>query len=258
MPREISDTSRLKQGRGIIDINKPEAYIPWIKTRDCFKGDGTRHILPDLYYEQRQIHLMSDLEMYVYYMLRSNNKVIEVFEQYPLLPRVKTEEICREYNIKHPQNPKTNKNIVMTTDFLYLCKEERTNTKVWTACAVKPQSQLLNKRVREKLFIEQKFWEAQSLKWGIITENQVDKVYVDNVILCKQGFNDNKITDEYDMLKYLIIHRLINVDMYRLIDLDEVLYKLKEGEIEIEKKLFNPKRYNNDWIRILEDFTKKQ
>lgn len=258
MPREINDKSRFKQGRGIININNAEAYIPWIKARDCFHGDGTRHILPDLYYEKRQIHLMSDLEMYVYYMLRANDKVIEVFEQYPLLPGERTEEICREYNIKHPQNQKTKKNIVMTTDFLYLVKDDRTNTKRWTACAVKPKSQLDNKRVRDKLFIEQKFWEAQNIKWGIITEEQVDKVYVDNVILCKQSFNDNKITNEYDMLKYLIVHKLIKVDMYRLIDLDEVLHKIKEGKIEIEKKLFNPKRYNNDWIRILENLTKKQ
>lgn len=254
MPREISDSSRLKQGRGIIDISNPESYIPWIKARDCYHGDGTRHILPDLFYERRQIHLMSDLEKKLYYMLRGNEKVLDIFEQYPLLPQDKTEEICHLYSIKHPQDPKTKKNIVMTTDFVCIVKDQ-TDKRQWVACAVKPESQLNDGRVSEKLFIEKQFWKDKNIRWGILTENQVDNVYVNNVILCKNGYKDNKMKNKYDLLKYLIVHKLINVDMHQAIDLDNILVRVLEGEIKIEQNLCNAKRHNNDWFRILESFT---
>ena len=62
--KEISDEGRLKQRRGEIDITKPWNYRPWLHTRDCRKGHGTRHIIRDLFYICRLIYLMSDLELH--------------------------------------------------------------------------------------------------------------------------------------------------------------------------------------------------
>ncbi len=154
MSKELSYEGKMRQERGKIDLDHPENYIPWILARVC-KGDGTRHMIPDLYHRNRTIHLMSDLEKDVYYTLRSKENVLELFEQYPLLPLSKTEEICDKYNIVHPKHPKTKKEIILTTDFLVIIRD-KDGIKKWKAYAVKPTSMMKNHRTREKLYIEKK------------------------------------------------------------------------------------------------------
>jgi hypothetical protein len=241
MPREISDNSRLRQNRGIIDINHPEDYIPWIKARDCFRGNGARFEIPDLYYKSRYIHLMSNIEKEVYYTFRSNENVIELFEQVPLLPLSKTEELCDLNDIKHPKNPRTKKNIIMTTDFLLLVKG-KDGRKEWKACAVKPSNDLYNNRVRQKLFIEKLYWESKEIQWGVMTEQQINKNYVNNVILCRSGYTGIGNGTKYDILKYLIAQKQIEIDMNRPIDLDDIIVKIQKGDIDIGREsLLNEK-----------------
>ena len=232
MPREISDKGRLRQNRGMIDINNPECYVPWIKARDCFRGDGTRHVIIDFYHKNRTIHLMSDIEKQVYYTLRSNENVIELFEQFPLLPLSKTEELCDKYGIKHPRNPRTNKNIVMTSDFLLMVKD-KVGKKKWQACAVKLSTDLNDRRTREKLYIEKKYWEDMGVEWGTATELQVNKIYVKNIILCKSGYTGMGNGTLYDIVKYLIVQKEINVDMNIPIDLDDLVCKIQKGDITV-------------------------
>lgn len=241
MPREISDKGRIRQNRGKIDLNNPENYVPWIKARDCYGGDGTRHVLTDLYYKNRAIHLMSDIEKDVYYTLRSNENVFELFEQYPLLPLNKTEEICIKYGIKHPKHPITKKNIVMTSDFLIIVKDKDGKRK-WQACAVKISTDLNDIRTREKLFVEKMYWENMNVNWGVITEQQINKNYVKNVILCKSGYTGLGKGTIYDIIKHLIILGDINVDMNTPIDLDRLVYKIQKGEIVVGRTdLFDEK-----------------
>ena len=255
MPREISDKSRMRQKRGRIDLLHPEDYNAWIHTRDCFHGDGTRHLIPDLFYEKRVIHLLSDLEKQVYYFLRSNEKILELFEQFPLLPLSKTEDICKKYNIKPPQNPITKKNIVMTTDFLIIFKENNEEKK-WVACAVKPSSKLEDQRTKEKLFIERKYWETLGVRWGILSELQIDSIYVKNIILCRNGYKGPINYTAYNIVKFLIVYNLINVDLHKLIDLDEVIKDIQKGRIKIEPDICNEKRSNINKLQSMFDFPK--
>ena len=84
MGRKINASAKMKKGIGAIDLEHPEQYKPWIQTKEMTSGSGRRHIIPDLFYPERMIHLMSDLEKNVYIMLRKNEHVIELFEQVPL------------------------------------------------------------------------------------------------------------------------------------------------------------------------------
>lgn len=232
MPREISDESRFRQNRGRIDLNNPQNYIPWIKTRDCFRGDGTRHLIPDLYHTKRIIHLMSNIEKDVYYTLRSNINVIELFEQFPLLPLGKTEELCDKYDIRHPNHPWKKNNIVMTTDFLIMVKG-KDGKKKWKACAVKQSSDLDDRRTKEKLFIERMYWESIGVQWGLMSELQINKTYVNNVILCKTGYTGSGDGSLYNIVKNLIIRNKIDVDMYAPINLDDIVKRIRKGDLNI-------------------------
>ncbi len=171
MPRELSDTTRKQRKRGIIDLSKPEEYLPWLTCRECMHGSGRRHSIPDLKYPTRTIHLMSDLELSVYFMLRKNPKVQELFEQVPLELRL-TQFICEELNIYHPSNPRTKKPIVMTTDFVAYVWENK--ALVPKAYAVKPFCELEDRRVYSKLLIEKRYWEQKGIEWAVITEKNLD------------------------------------------------------------------------------------
>lgn len=164
---ENSVVTKTKKGQGIIDLSKPWEYKPWIHAREVSNGSGRRHVLNDLKYPNRKVYLMSDLEKKVYYYLRRNNNVIELFEQFPLNIQ-KTTNLCEELNIVHPRNPKNGKRIVMTTDFLALI--DNNSKSEYQAFAVKFSKDLNDKRTKEKLVIEKKYWESLNIKWCVITE----------------------------------------------------------------------------------------
>ena len=167
MPRGPSDKTKLGRGWGVIDVSKPWLYNPWIRPQELFNGRGRRHFIPDLKYPERMICLLSDLEKNVYYLLRRDPVVIELFEQYPLQQEV-TENLCKQFGIKHPKDYKTHKNKIMTTDFVAIIQgpvgeEVR-------AFAVKPKRFLSDERIKEKLFLEMKYWEQYNVPGCVITE----------------------------------------------------------------------------------------
>lgn len=169
---ELSIKGKNDRRYGIINIDAPWEYQPWIRAQHLYKGKGRRHVLRDPKYPQRTIHLLSDLEREVYYMLRKYQNVEEVFEQYPLDLQTTT-EICERTNITHPRHPKSKELIVMTTDFLVVARIE--NKQELRAYAVKPSGELRDSRVLEKLKIEQLYWESLKVPWCVIDEQDVQK-----------------------------------------------------------------------------------
>lgn len=63
-------------------------------------------------------HFLSQLELSYFYTLEWSVSVIDIREQYPLIPPKSTLDIADRLNIKPPTDPKTKLPIVMTTDFL--------------------------------------------------------------------------------------------------------------------------------------------
>lgn len=221
MAAEKSNKSKLKENRGIIDLTNPKDYVPWIKTREFTRGEGTRYCIKD-FYNGRPIHLMSGLEKDYFLITRWNNKVLEVFEQVPLLPLELTQKISKECGYLHPKNPKTSEDIIMTTDFLILVKRDDGSVE-WFARAVKPKKELKKKRIREKLDIEFRYWKNNGIKWAVITEDNINKTFADNIELIRNGF-EYKETDKnpINALKYLIASKKILVDMEKKLDLQEI------------------------------------
>lgn len=171
MPGKVmSDRSKIERGYGIVDLSAPWEYKPWIHIREVCSGNGRKHVVSDLKYPERKIHLLSDLELRVYYMLRQDEHVLELFEQYPL-DLEKTLCLCEEMNIKHPVHPDTKHYCVMTTDFLAFVSIN--GIKGYRAYAVKTSSDLNDERVIEKLKLEQLYWNALNVPWSVITEQNV-------------------------------------------------------------------------------------
>lgn len=184
------DKNKLIEGRGMIDLSKPENYLPWIKTNEFTKCQGTRYSIKDMF-NGRSIHLMSGLERDYYYITRWDSKVIEIFEQYPLFPVETTIDISNKLGYQYPKRTYKNELFTMTTDFLILAKDKNAKLK-WFARSIKPKSDLNKIRVREKLKIEQMYWENKGVHWSVITEDNINTVKADNIQLISQGLYDGK------------------------------------------------------------------
>ncbi|WP_303868681.1 TnsA endonuclease N-terminal domain-containing protein [Acetobacterium wieringae] len=172
--RKNSIDKKLKEGRGIgagID------YKPWLVIQDVSSlGRSTR--LKGIKIP-RQYEFLSDLEKNYFYLLEFSDYVVDIREQYPLLPLEDTLLIADELGIIHPRNPQTNEPIVMSTDFVVTMKNDG-NIKDH-ARTVKMKKELSNERILEKFEIERVYWERHQIDWGIVTEEEINKTTAQNI-----------------------------------------------------------------------------
>src|SRR5699024_12046965 len=99
--------------------------------------------------------------------------VLDIREQFPLLPQEETIVIAEELGIKHPADPKTGDPIVMSTDFLLTVDKGQGVFEV--AHTIKMKDKILEERVLEKFVIEGVYWEGSGIILGIVSEEEVDK-----------------------------------------------------------------------------------
>jgi len=110
----------IKEGRG---SGVGENYKPWLNIQDVSsKGRSTR--LKGIK-TNRQHEFLSDLERNYFYLTEYSDFVVDIREQFPLLPLEETIVIADELGLKHPTDPKTNEPVVMTTDFLLTVDKRR-------------------------------------------------------------------------------------------------------------------------------------
>lgn len=250
----------LKEGRG---QGVGSVYKPWIRIQDVpslgrvtrLKGIKTN----------RQHEFLSDLERNFFYILEYSDTVIDIREQFPLLPLEETILIAKELGIEHPQNPDTGEFIVMTTDFLISINSNKGKKEV--ARTLKHKDELLNKRVLEKFEIERIYWKSREIDWSIVTETDIDKDIANNISYI-HGYNHIKdidsfvnigiyelqdiiyefikriidsnrtmrsICNEFDndlclekgsalsLFKYLVINKIINIEITKKIDVNSVI-----------------------------------
>jgi len=168
---------RIKEGRG---QGQGEYYLPWLRVQD----GGSLGFLcrPPGWTTGRTHHLLSKHERNYFYILDWASCVVDIREQYPLLPLDRTLEIAERLRIKHPTDPHSKEPVVMTSDFLIdWITDDGVIQKIRT---VKPSDQLEFNRVIEKFEIERTFWEEQNFDWGIVTEQEIkeQKILTGNVM----------------------------------------------------------------------------
>lgn len=172
----------LKEGRGQgfgVD------YKPWLSVQDVPSfGRENREIGMKVH---REYTFLSDLEDRYFNILDYSYSVVDIREQFPLLPIEETIFIANELGIKHPTDPFTGENIVMTTDFLITVSENGRNKLL--ARTVKMSSDLDSERNIEKLEIERRFWCKQEVDWGIVTEREINRVFADNIKFVRKYYD---------------------------------------------------------------------
>lgn len=180
-------------------------YTPWILIQDVPSlGRATR--LKGIK-TSRQHEFLSDLERNYFYILEYSDTVVDIREQFPLLPLEETVLIAKELGIKHPTDPKTSEYTVMTADFLVttIRNEELINV----ARTIKSKEDLINKRTLEKFEIERRYWEKQEVNWGIVTENEIDKTLAQNISYMHSYYNDLYELDSFISIEKEVVDDLV-------------------------------------------------
>lgn len=167
----------IAEGRG---QGEGAAYQPWLQIGN-FSSTGRGSRIRD-HRTGRIHHLFSELETRYYYILAWSEKVLDIREQFPLLPLSETEEIAAALGYKHPRAPGGACDEVMTTDFLLTVRGSDSDpVPHLEARYVKYEKDMDNKRTCEKLQIERAFWTAHDVTFKVVTEKSIDLVKSKNI-----------------------------------------------------------------------------
>ncbi|MCH4296134.1 TnsA endonuclease N-terminal domain-containing protein [Shewanella sp. 3B26] len=166
----------LKQKYG---LGSGAEYKPWLRVQDV-KSNGNSAKIDGLKV-RRVHHTLSEHESSFFYLAEFSESVIDIREQFPLLPLALSIKIAQTLGVDHPKNPnrKDGTPNVMTTDFLLT----RTDgfKKWYEAVSVKPQEQLRDKRTVEKLEIERLWWQLLGIPFHIYVMTEQNVIQSKNI-----------------------------------------------------------------------------
>lgn len=184
-----SEVTKLKSYERDISIN---GYRPWVTVRGSHTH-GQGHIIHSPKFG-RQHHLLSRGERLPFFFFERQSDVIDILEQFPL-PITDTLEIASLLNIVHPGAYKERKKHdnkipakTMTTDFLVVRKATSGSTfiqpysfKYASALDIENQHPRKYKRTRQKIAIEDVYWQNQETPLTLITEQDFDRTEIYNL-----------------------------------------------------------------------------
>ncbi|MDC9502657.1 TnsA endonuclease N-terminal domain-containing protein [Pseudoalteromonas sp. Angola-18] len=169
-------------------------YKPWLRIQDV-ESHGTRSLVFGRK-SQREHHMMSSIEAELFYLAEFSDSVIDIREQFPILPLNYTQKVANILGIKHPANPKTKEPIIMTTDQLLTI--DSTQGISYHAVSVKPESESGKLQVLGKVDIERVCWELLGVKFSYFTGNELTKTQSRNLEWASAPFRKNptRFSDE--------------------------------------------------------------
>lgn len=164
----------IKAGRG---QGEGAEYVPWLQVGD-FSSRGRGHRIKDPI-TGRTHHFFSDLEADFFWHLLWNENIIDVREQFPLLPVDEVEAIAIRLGFQYPCEPGEDTRHVMTTTFLITAKSHAGE---YTAARhVKYAKDLSNARTIQKLKIEHAYWESRGVELKVVTEESFNRRTARNI-----------------------------------------------------------------------------
>ncbi|MGI2029397.1 TnsA endonuclease N-terminal domain-containing protein [Endozoicomonas acroporae] len=152
-------------------------YKPWLRVQDV-PSKGVSSKIQGIKIN-RDHHTLSKQETEFFYLAEFSDVVIDIREQFPLLPLDLSVRISKTIGIDHPEVPSTNTKHLMTTDFLLTCSDGK---KVWyVAVSVKSEEDLQDERVLEKLEIERLWWQLLGIKFVLFCSSSKTQVQSENI-----------------------------------------------------------------------------
>lgn len=168
---------RIAEGRG---QGEGRHYKPWIQIRrHDFSSRGRSHICPGVKC-QRDHHVLSDLEKWVWFILEWSSVIVDIREQFPLFPRTVCWQIANDIGISHPYDTSSGTPRVLTTDFLCTLAGDGSSL---LALSAKYEAELAeaDPGVLARLELERRFWEHFGIPWRLVTDQDIPHPLVENL-----------------------------------------------------------------------------
>lgn len=148
-------------------------YDPYVKGHHFgSKGVVGRIFNRDI---ERTQHTISNLELKYLTLLKWSKDPTDIREQF-VIPLKETLAIADELGISHPQNKNAQEWHPVSTDFLISLRGGKS-----IAISVKYTKDVSDRRVLEKLQIEQEYWRRQDTEWKLATESDIPQTLLENI-----------------------------------------------------------------------------
>ncbi len=181
----FEDYSRALKGK--YGLGEGKDYKPWLRVQDV-KSRGVRS---QIYGRktQRVHHLLSSIESQLFYLSEFSDSVIDIREQFPLLPLNYTQKIAKIIGVEHPTHPTSGESIVITTDLLLTINTEHGIR--YQAISVKPEEGVNDQRVLEKIDIERVCWELLNVPFSFFVGNELTRIQSENIDWATAPFRED-------------------------------------------------------------------
>ncbi|WP_042337630.1 heteromeric transposase endonuclease subunit TnsA [Bacillus andreraoultii] len=218
----------LKEGRG---QGTGKDYKPWLQINDISSRSRTTRTFGHT--TQRVHHLLSDLQLYYFYLLEFDENVIDIREQFPLLDFHEMDLLIDSDLSRKLFDSKTKVPHIFTTSF-FVTKVGNDDDPYYQARIVKISSELEKKSTIERLELQRRYFAKKGIDFGIVTENEINKVLSKNIgwALAAYDIQDYpELTTNFTYLKNDLLLLLMdsNISFQQVFEKIENLYQLSNG-----------------------------
>lgn len=204
------------------------SYKPWLRVQDVPSKGHSRKVGGVKI--ERTFHLLSNLELGYFLVAEFSDDVVDIREQFPLLPRGTAQSIASSLGVRYPVYPKSSVPVVMSTDFVLTVRNPDGSLKT-VARSTKYSKDLEDDRTLDKLEIEREFWMGQGVSWENVTEHQLTTDLVNNLGLLRKYAQ---------VSKPLKNEELVCNFLYFLSHCDDRNWTLRHALLKISAKLHIP------------------
>lgn len=204
---EATIKRRLDQGRG---LGEGANYKPWLNVREVPSRGWTSRVKGKK--TSREHIFFSKHEWHLFHVLDWSDDVIDIREQYPILPLKFTVETARHLGIRHPSDPKSRQDKVLTLDLLVTVRDPHGGPPHLRAHSVKEAEDLEDDRTFDKLELERACCASQEIQWMLTTERDLPMQAVHNLLYLHDyfwsehvGLPPNRIVQIGEALRAMIL-----------------------------------------------------
>ena len=177
-----------------------KTYRPFFKVRDV-PSKGRSRIFLGLKFARKH-HYVSDIEYLCHLLVEFCPNVIDIREQFALLPWKETQEIARGLGYRHPTYPCSSTPTVVTSDLvvtylkdgkphLLVISVKRSLKIGWndddTLNIAESLSSREEERTIEKLLIEKRYWDKLGIPWFLVTQQNIPLMRAENIDFIRVG-----------------------------------------------------------------------
>lgn len=148
-------------------------YQPFLRAADVPSYGNKAHLRGVT--TGRVHHLLSRNETLQFLVLDADPDVVDIQEQFPLLPLSLCVAYAKHLGIPYPRYRGTRTNIVLTVDLIAIYKDGRRAVK-----SVKPAGEL-SKRTQEKLLLEEAVCRRLGMSWDLVTATDLRVSEIENL-----------------------------------------------------------------------------